>query len=187
LAPGHLAKQKRPGFSNNLGHQEPNYAPFTTTMGLLGRSRRPKSNLTHHFGILGLTLGRFARKIRPRRSRNATQAPPTRFRSAFSLILGLVFFENNEEKSFEFGYVWADFGVEWSSTGVRLCALGGRVDRRLSSCRARLHIADRAIGRRAKWRTLSREREAARTARAGFVLLKTNDQRPPAARCRSGR
>ena len=63
--------------------------PITATIGLLDKAEGQKSNLTHDSQPSCRDLVRFGRKIRPRRSRNATQTPPPRFGSAFSLILGL--------------------------------------------------------------------------------------------------
>ena len=75
--------------SYNLCQQGANSAPLTATIGLLGRSRSQKSKLTDHSQPSCCGSARLGRKIRTRRSRNPTQAPPVRFGSAFSLILGL--------------------------------------------------------------------------------------------------
>ena len=74
----------------NLCQHEVNYVPITATIGLLDKAEGQESKLAHDSQPSCCDSVRFGRKIRPRRSRNATQTPPARFGSAFSLILGLV-------------------------------------------------------------------------------------------------
>ena len=74
----------------NLCQHEVNYVPITATIGLLDKAERQESKLAHDSQPSCCDSVPFGRKIRPRRSRNATQMPPTRFESAFSLILSLV-------------------------------------------------------------------------------------------------
>ena len=69
MAPCHLAEQKTIRIPYNLCLQEVNYAPITARIGPLGRSRRQKSNLTHHSESSCCDSVRFGRKIRPRRSK----------------------------------------------------------------------------------------------------------------------
>ena len=66
-----------------------NYVPITATIGLLDKAEGQESKLAHDSQPSCCDSVRFGRKIRPRRSPNATQMPPTHFESAFSLILGL--------------------------------------------------------------------------------------------------
>jgi hypothetical protein len=73
----------------NLCLHEVNYVPITATIGLLDKAEGQESKLAHDSQPSCCDSVRFGRKIRPRRSRNATQMPPPRFESAFSLILGL--------------------------------------------------------------------------------------------------
>ncbi len=74
----------------NLCQHEVNYVPITATIGLLDEAEGQKSKFAHDSEPSCCDSVRFGRKIRPRRSPNATQMPPARFGSAFSLILGLV-------------------------------------------------------------------------------------------------
>ena len=74
----------------NLCQHEVNYVPITATIGLLDKAEGQESKLAHDSQPSCCDSVRFGRKIRPRRSRNATQMPPPRFESAFSLIFGLV-------------------------------------------------------------------------------------------------
>ena len=85
---------------HSLCQREANYAPITAPIGLLGPIRRPKVPFDHYSNPSCCDSMRFGRKIRPRRSRNATRTPPARFGSPFSLILGLACHVVND-KSFQ--------------------------------------------------------------------------------------
>ena len=96
MAPCHLAKQDTSRSPYNLCQREANYFLLLPQSASWDEAEGQKSNLPHSEPSCCHSV-RFGRKIPPRRSRNATQAPLARFGSAFSLILGTRMMENKKQ------------------------------------------------------------------------------------------